>query len=120
MDKTSPRRQMIRASIGLLVTVACGASQPWELTPRPARDLPEQFVIDTSVIPVPLSPDGGCVTRMLDPRDGTRLTLVRSTRRTASPEFLGDYTVDPAERYGVSSGSLLRVDCMTGRAMGIV
>lgn len=99
---------------------ACAVSQPWELTPRPARDLPEQFVIDTSVIPVPLSPEAGCVTRLLDPRDSTRLTLVRSTRQTASPEFLGDYSVDPAGRYGVGAEFLLRVDCMTGRGMGIV
>ncbi|HET9294042.1 MAG TPA: hypothetical protein VFO06_07080 [Gemmatimonadales bacterium] len=120
MRTVLPYSRTIAASLSVLVSVACGASQPWELTPRPARDLPEQFVIDTSVIPVPLSPDGGCVTRMLDPRNGTRLTLVRSTRRTASPEFLGDYTVDPVGRYGVSSGSLLRVDCTTGRAMGIV
>jgi hypothetical protein len=113
-----PRRT--GALSALLLLMACGATEPWELTPRPARDLPEQFVIDTSVIPVPLSPEAGCVTRMLDPRDGTRLTLVRSTRRTATPEFLGDYAVDPAGRYGVGAGSLLRVDCMTGRAMGIV
>jgi hypothetical protein len=104
----------------LLMVAACGVSQPWELTPRPARDLPEQFVIDTSVIPVPLSPEAGCVRQLLDPRDGTRLTLVRSTRRTVGPEFLGDYSVAPAGHYGVGAESLLRVDCTTGRAMGIV
>lgn len=120
MRTAAPRPQMVARLCTLLVGAACAASQPWELTPRPARDLPEQFVIDTSVIPVPLSPEAGCVTRLLDPRDGTRLTLVRSTRRTASPEFLGDYSVEPAGKYGVGAESLLRVDCMTGRAMGIV
>lgn len=120
MRTAAPHLQMVGRLSILLMVAACGVSQPWELTPRPARDLPEQFVIDTSVIPVPLSPEAGCVTRLLDPRDGTRLTLVRSTRRTASPEFLGDYAVDPAGRYGGTTESLLRVDCMTGRAMGIV
>ena len=120
MRMASPRTWMFAAALGVLASVACSASGPWELTPRPARDLPEQFVIDTSVIPVPLSPDAGCVTRMLDPRDGTRLTLVRSTHRTASPEFVGDYAVEPAGRYGVGAKSLLRVDCMTGRGLGVV
>jgi len=111
---------MIAALFSLLALVACGVSQPWDVTPRPARDLPEQFMIDTSTIPVTLAPEAGCVTRLIDPRDGTRLTLVRSTRRTAKPEFLGDYSVEPAGRYGIGANSLLRVDCMTGRGLGIV
>ena len=77
-------------------------------------------MIDTSTIPVTLAPDAGCATRLIDPRDRTRLTLVRSTRRSASPEFLGDYSVEPAGRYGVGASSLLRVDCMTGRGLGVI
>ncbi len=50
---------------------------------------------------------------MSDPRDGTKVILVRST-----PEY-GDYQV-PHGRYGVAKGELLRLEPGTGRVLGIV
>jgi hypothetical protein len=46
---------------------------------------------------------------------------VRSTDRGGSPaKYWGDYAVNPAGRYGVRENQLLRVDCRTGQAIGIV
>lgn len=50
---------------------------------------------------------------MIDPRDGTELRLVRSQAGR------GDYAV-PTGRYDVAAGELLRLDCRTGEAIGIV
>lgn len=54
-----------------------------------------------------------CNNPMLDPRDQTRLTLVRSAGGQ------GDYEV-PQGRYGVGSGELLRLECGSGRVIGVV
>ena len=54
----------------------------------------------------------GCVSPMVDPRDGTEVRFVFSTS-------YGDYEV-PAGRYGAGAGDLLRLDCNTGRVIGIV
>jgi hypothetical protein len=54
----------------------------------------------------------GCVSPMVDPRDGTEVRFVFSTS-------YGDYEV-PAGRYGVGAGELLRLDCNTGRVIGLV
>jgi hypothetical protein len=50
---------------------------------------------------------------MVDPRTGLRLVLERSESGH------GDYAV-PAGRYGVEPGHLLRLDCATGKTLGIV
>jgi hypothetical protein len=50
---------------------------------------------------------------MIDPRDHTRLTLIRSAGG------VGDYEAPPG-RYGVQEGELLRLECATGRVIGIV
>jgi hypothetical protein len=54
----------------------------------------------------------GCVSPMVDPRDGTEVRFVFSTS-------YGDYEV-PAGRYGTGAGELLRLDCNTGRVIGLV
>lgn len=76
---------------------------------RPATDAPGQFVLTGGA----LNPNGACQSPLFDPRDQTRVTLVRSDRGT------GDYQV-PDGKYGVGPGELLRVDCTTGRAVGVV
>ena len=54
----------------------------------------------------------GCVSPMVDPRDGTEVRFVFSTS-------YGDYEV-PAGRYGAGAGELLRLDCNTGNVIGLV
>lgn len=81
----------------------------------PATDVPDRFLVgsltDTSTRE---SVRGeGCRNPMVDPRDGTRLTLVRSDAGR------GDYEV-AGERYGVASGRLLRLNCDTGTVVGVV
>jgi hypothetical protein len=104
--------------VGALLVAGCGTSRPWALTPRPAEGLPEQFV--------PVGAPAGaarCMVHLKDPRDDTRLDLIRSAAVTdgaGSPSQLGDYAVLSAGRYGVGPNELLRVDCDSGRAIGVV
>lgn len=83
---------------------------------RPASDLPARFEpIDSAVRlePADTLAGSGCLSPLLDPRDGLELRFVRSG--TA----LGDYEV-PEGRYGVQRGELLRIECNTGEVVGIV
>lgn len=54
----------------------------------------------------------GCVSPLVDPRDGTILRMVRSA------ETLGDYEA-PRERYGTGTEYLIRVVCNTGAPAGL-
>ncbi len=82
------------------------------------RDVPLAFRAD-------VGPSNGlCRNPIKDPRDDSTLRLVRSTYQPAEGSRLaagyrGDYRVSPGQ-YGVRPGELLRVDCITGRAIGIV
>ena len=81
---------------------------------RKAVDTPEQFLVgshgsDETTEP---APGEGCRNPMIDPRDATRLLLVRAQAG------LGDYEV-PEGRYGVGKKELLRLECSTGRTTGI-
>lgn len=80
---------------------------------RAAADLPDHFLTSTPIGAVEPRPDEGCRNPLIDPRDETRLTLIRSA------EGRGDYEPGPL-RYGLHEGELLRVDCASGRAVGIV
>jgi hypothetical protein len=50
---------------------------------------------------------------MVDPRDGTEIGFLRSAQGAA------DYAV-PGRMYGVRAGELLRLECNTGKVLGIV
>lgn len=80
-----------------------------------ASDVPDHFLVGTHGSDATAEPAAGegCRNPMVDPRDGTRLTLVRSSANR------GDYAV-PEGRYGVRPGDLLRLDCTTGRAVNVV
>jgi len=54
----------------------------------------------------------GCVSPLVDPRDGTVLRMIRSA------ETLGDYEA-PAGRYGAGTEYLVRVVCNTGAPAGL-
>lgn len=78
-------------------------------------DLPDRFKVPTSGIDksVDPKPGEGCRNPMVDPRDKTLLDLRRSA------DGIGDYWVQSG-KYGVTSRQFLRVDCATGKAIGIV
>jgi hypothetical protein len=86
-----------------------------ELLVRPASRVPRRFepsdkslrLADGDTIAGP-----GCVSPMQDPRNGTEVRFVHST-------WYGDYEV-PVGRYGSVAGELLRIECNTGRVMGLV
>lgn len=83
--------------------------------PSALRDLPDHFLVGTHTDASTSEPRAGenCRNPMVDPRDGTRLTLVRSGQGR------GDYDV-PESRYGIGARQLLRLDCATGRVVGLV
>jgi hypothetical protein len=112
-------------TIPLLALLAgCGPGRTvWDVTPRTATGLPTVFVPDTMGLKPGTSARGveGCRTHLADPAFGTHLTLVRSTDKGGTPTtYWGDYDVSPIGRYGLNENELLRVDCRTGQAVGIV
>lgn len=76
---------------------------------RQAENTPEKFISANG-----LSLNGNsCISPMIDPRDETQLIMVSSNNGMAN------YRVSP-NKYGLKKGELLRVDCKTGVAVGIV
>jgi hypothetical protein len=106
-----------RVLVGILILAASGGCSSWHkaiaTTPdridRPATDVPDLFLRDDG------RPNTGttCLDQLIDPRDKSTIQLVRSI------PVQGDYRV-AAGKYGVSGTELLRVDCTTGRPVGIV
>jgi hypothetical protein len=100
--------------------VGMSSTHPADAPARAASETPERFLVGTIPLGGALSEpqaNMGCRNPMVDPRDGTVLNLAQSQRGTSGE--VGDYTV-PDGRYGVRSGELLRLDCSTGRVIGIV
>ena len=54
----------------------------------------------------------GCVSPMKDPRHDDELRFIYS-------RFVGDYEIPPG-RYGSNVGEVLRIECNTGRVIGLV
>ena len=109
----SPRFSLL---LGAFLLAGCSTTSTLDAPIlAPPTDAPDHFLVgshegDETSEP---RPDEGCRNPMVDPRDGARLTLVRATGG------VGDYEV-PAGRYGVADGQLLRVECGTGEAIGVV
>lgn len=100
------------AIVMLLLFAACGSvstSHRHADVLRKATDTPEAFVPKEGIS---LS-STTCVSPMIDFRSGVEITLV------SSESGYGVYKV-PAGHYGVEEGELLRLDCATGKALGIV
>lgn len=96
----------------VVVLMSCGTSQSSFRDSdilREATGTPEVFE------PAPGAEYEGtsCISPLIDPGDGSRITFIRSTSGKA------DYEV-PRGKYGVEKGELLRVDCRTGKSLGIV
>lgn len=82
---------------------------------RAAVDVPDHFMTSTTTGAVEPRPDEGCRSPIIDPRNGVRLTLIRSA------DGRGDYEPQSgASSYGLKAGELLRVECASGRPVGIV
>ena len=106
----------------VLALTGCASSSPNMSGPVVGvpLDLPDHFVVARSGIGKTEEPkaDGVCRNPMVDPRDHGELTLRRSTGGK------GDYWPEGGIRggrtYGLTSQQLLRIDCATGKAIGIV
>jgi hypothetical protein len=106
-----------RVLVGVVMLAASSGCSTWHsaiaTTPdridRLATDTPDMFIRDDG------TPIRGtsCLTPLMDPRDKSLVQLVRSI------PVHGDYRV-AAGKYGVSGKELLRIDCATGRTVGIV
>ena len=83
---------------------------------RSAEDVPNHFEPknpDARIMPADTIAGPGCLSPMVDPRDGTEIGFLRSAQDYA------DYAV-PGRMYGVGTGELLRLECNTGRVLGVV
>jgi hypothetical protein len=83
---------------------------------RNAEDVPNHFEPknpDFRIMPADTIAGSGCLSPMVDPRDGTEIGFLRSDKGE------GDYAV-PGRMYAVGTGELLRLDCNTGKVIGVV
>jgi hypothetical protein len=83
---------------------------------REAEDVPSHFEPkdpEARMMPADTIAGSGCLSPMVDPRDGTEVGFLRSR------EGYADYAV-PGRLYGVRAGELLRLECNTGKVLGIV
>lgn len=109
-------RQTVPAMLLSLFAAGCAAATTFPAQGGPLReadDTPIQFVTEEGEAGV----TEGCRSPLVDPRDQTRIRMIRSGAVGATHQ--GDYVV-PEGRYGVRTGELLRIDCTTGQALGIV
>jgi hypothetical protein len=119
----------MKRSLAVLVLVLTGcASSPKNDMSGPVvgvpLDMPDHFLVAGSGIgkAVEPKPGEGCRNPMVDPRTKTLLELRRSANG------IGDYRVMAGQdaglasgaKYGMSSRDLLRIDCATGKAIGLV
>ena len=94
---------------GILFT-ACGPTQSFENKQiRPAVDVPVAFEPKDGM---ELAEDS-CISPLVDARTGNEIILV------SSQNGKGDYQVEEG-LYGVGSKELLRIECRTGKVLGIV
>jgi hypothetical protein len=114
---------MIHSRIGLLCllgAMACAASPTgWASAGAPAVRLPQQFQPDPA-FPLVSDTSATCLVHLVDPREGTRLTLAQSNGGPGTGNLRRDYDIDPPGRYGLTPGHRLRLDCLSRKAIGIV
>lgn len=103
------------------VTIACASRTPWSaevrnaVSVRPASDVPSRLEPRDRSLRIAAGDTlagPGCLSPMIDPRDRAELRFVFSTT-------YGDYEVPPG-RYGARANELLRLECNTGRVIGLV
>jgi hypothetical protein len=125
MRKKSLMRAARAPGAALAVMVLAGCASGRDSMARPvvaeAKDLPDHFMVVASGIAQRSEPrpGEGCRNPMVDPRDSTTLNLIRSKDGTGDYQVMNrDYELK--SQYGVDSRHLLRLDCATGKALGIV
>ena len=108
-----------RARRCLLITMplslaACASAPGASASLQPATDVPVQFqVAETDgSLRAPRAGEG-CRNPLIDPRSQLRLVLQQSR------DGWGDYQV-PAGAYEARAGQWLRVECATGKPLGLV
>ncbi|HEX2800285.1 MAG TPA: hypothetical protein VHQ44_11525 [Thermoanaerobaculia bacterium] len=107
----------------LFVLAGCASSRGSIESPvvAQAKNLPDHFMVAVTGIAQAEEPKAGegCRNPMVDPRNGTPLNLMRSKNGVGDYQVLGkEYELDSS--YGVDPRHLLRIDCATGKALGIV
>lgn len=105
------RGALPRVALTMVALAGCasarGGTFPSDAQARPARGVPATFTFSEAAAA------GRCQSPATDPRDGTRLTLARSSGGR------GDYEV-PEGKYGTGGRQYLRLDCATGAVVGVV
>ncbi len=97
----------------MILLTACTSGSFSDYDIRDAQGLPERFVLHDSIGADEQPSSGECRSPLVDPRNGLTIDLIRSIPGQ------GDYTVTQGA-FGVGENELLRVDCATGAAIGIV
>jgi hypothetical protein len=93
----------------LLLAACASTSWPTEANSSVISDIPDHFLVVETATGTNSEPSGTtCRNPMVDPRDGTRLTLIRSNGG------FGDYQPD-TQRYGLAGNQLFRINSMAGR-----
>ena len=106
------RNSSMAVLVSLALTSCMRTSWPVEADSSAISDTPDHFMVVEAAAGTTSEPAGPpCRNPMTDPRDGTRLTLIRSSAG------FGDYRPDKP-RYGLSANQLLRVNCSDGRPIG--
>jgi hypothetical protein len=111
------------ALVALVALAGCASSRGLTTGPvvAEAKNLPDHFMVAVTGVAQAEepTPGGGCRNPMVDPRNRTTLNLMRSKNGMGDYQVLGQqYELDST--YGVDSRHLLRIDCATGKALGIV
>jgi hypothetical protein len=114
---------LFAAGSALCALSGCASSS--SSTERPvvaqAKNLPDHFMVAVSGLArmEEPRPGEGCRNPMVDPRNGTALNLMRSKNGVGDYQVMGSqYELESS--YGVDPRHLLRIDCATGKALGIV
>lgn len=102
------------AALSLSVLAACASTPGPHARLQPAQDLPAQFQVQQADGSTRVPQAGeGCRNPLLDPANQARLVLQQSR------DGWGDYSV-PAGHYGAAGSQWLRVECATGKPLGLV
>ena len=113
----SPRACALFAAITVAACSVGGGGSRRSVIESPAPvTAPPRFVpLDSTKVIAPADTlfGDGCLSPLADPVTGIQIILIRSE------SGLGDYLA-PSGSYGITDGQLLRLDCNTGRVLGIV